>query len=132
MTRPSYLKAVLPLLLVFTIASTGRAADAADKERAVSALEQDIKTDPNNPELWLHLGYAYRKTGQLGQAQKAFEKTAAMDPRNRDALYMLGLIYEKKNQPQDALRIWNAYLSAETDPAKREIAQKHIHHLNQE
>src|SRR5262245_24759523 len=35
-------------------------AAAEQKERATSVLEQAVKKDPNNAELWVHLGFAYR------------------------------------------------------------------------
>ncbi len=103
----------------------------AQQERAVSALEQDLKTDPNNAELWLHLGFAYRKLNKIDQAQSAFEKVIALAPNNKDASFMLGLIYESKNMKPEAEKAWKSYLAAETDHEKREIAEKHIHHLSQ-
>ena len=45
-----------------------------NRQEAVSKLEQDVKSSPNNPELWLHLGFAYRKADQIDQAQSAFQK----------------------------------------------------------
>jgi cytochrome c-type biogenesis protein CcmH/NrfG len=104
---------------------------AEPKERAVTALEEDVKTDPNNAELWVHLGFAYHKSGQNDQAKTAFEKARSLNPRSRDALFMLGLIYEKKRQSPEAVQVWKEYLSVESDSAKREIAEKHIHHLTQ-
>jgi cytochrome c-type biogenesis protein CcmH/NrfG len=122
---------LLPLLFACPAIAAEAASAGEQRERASAVLEQAVKTDPNNAELWLHLGFAYRKTGQMDQAQSAFEKAASLDPRNRDALYMLGLIYEKKHQTQDALRVWKEYLAVETDASKRGVAEKHIHHLNQ-
>lgn len=101
------------------------------KQDAVAALEQDVKSNPNNSELWLHLGFAYRKVGQVDSAQSAFQKAASLDPRNREAFYMLGLIYEKKNMTSDAQRAWTQYMQTETDPAKRAEAERHLHHLAQ-
>jgi cytochrome c-type biogenesis protein CcmH/NrfG len=127
------LQRVLPLLAAFTcllFPSPVRAADP-QKERAVSALEEDLKTDPNNAELWLHLGFAYRKLGKIDQAQNAFEKVSSLNPNEKDAFFMLGLIYESKNQKDAAEKAWKSYLAAETDAGKRSIAQKHIHHLSQ-
>ncbi len=117
------------------LAPLGHAADSPQiheqKERATTALEQALKTDPNNAELWSHLGFAYRKLGQMEQAQSAFEKASTLNPRSAEALYMLGLIYESKHQRQEALRTWNDYLSVETDAAKRTIAENHVHALSQ-
>ena len=106
-------------------------ATSGQKERAASALEQDIKTDPNNAELWLHLGFAYRKMDKIDQAQNAFEKAALLNPQAKDAYFMLGLIYESKHRKLEAEKAWKRYLAAETDPERRAIAEKHIHHLGQ-
>src|SRR5690348_4097102 len=82
------------LILGFLIAAAAPGARAlastgGPKEKAVAALEEDVKADPQNAELWLHLGFAYRKSDQLDKAQQAFEKVHTMDPRNEDALFML-------------------------------------------
>jgi len=121
------------LLLAGRLTATAAETPAADtqRERAVSALEQDLKTDPNNAELWVHLGFAHRKMGKLDDAQRAFEKAAALNPRATEALYMLGLIYESKHDQKAAEKAWKDYLAAETDAEKRAIAEKHIHHLTQ-
>ena len=122
-------------LLLITVLGFARSADTqsalAQKERATAAIEQAIKTDPNNAELWVHLGFAHHKQGQLDQALEAFEKASQLDPHNQDALYMLGLIYESKGQKQDAIKAWRDYSTVVTDPSKRAVAEKHIHLLSQ-
>src|SRR5882724_4300958 len=97
----SCLAVVLPLVSS-SICTAGPSAPNAqgDKDRALAVLEQSVKTDPNNSELWLHLGFAYRKLDKIDQAQSAFEKVTTFDAHSRDALYMLGLIYEKKHDTQ--------------------------------
>jgi len=122
-----------PILAVLLMAASFTLLRAApdDKARATAALEQDVKADPNNPQLWLHLGYAYRNDGQLDLAQSAFQKVINLDSRNAGALYMLALIYEKKHQTSDALAAWKKYQSVETDAEKRSVAEKHIHQLSQ-
>ena len=124
---------LLPLLATLMLCLSFHPARAADpqQERATAALEQDLKTDPNNAELWLHLGFAYRKMGRIDQARNAFEKASSLNPKEKDALFMLGLIYESKGQTDAAQKAWTSYLAAETDSEKRALAQKHIHHLSQ-
>lgn len=104
---------------------------ADDRERTVAVLEQALKTDPNNAELWLHLGFAYRKQGQIDSAQTAFEKASRLNPKNTEALFMLGLIYENKRQNELAKKVWKDYLAIETDPNKRSMAENHLHQLSQ-
>lgn len=120
---------LLGLLAAGALAVVGRADDA--KERAAASLEQSLKSDPQNAELWVHLGFAYRKLERLDPAREAFEKAASLDAKNQEAWYMLGLIYEKQQKGQDALRAWRSYLAVVTDPEKRATAESHIHHLSQ-
>ena len=124
---------LLPLIAALALCLFSRSARAADpqQERAATALEQDLKTDPDNAELWLHLGFAYRKMDKIDQARQAFEKASALNPHERDAYYMLGLIYESQHNTAAAQKVWKEYLSAETDANKRAVAEKHIHHLSQ-
>jgi cytochrome c-type biogenesis protein CcmH/NrfG len=93
-------------------------------------LEQSLKSDPGNSELWMHLGFTNHDLEDVDGAQRAFEKSAVLNPRNADALYMLGLIYEKKKMTSEALKSWKAFLDISQDPWKRDVAVKHIHHLN--
>jgi cytochrome c-type biogenesis protein CcmH/NrfG len=97
----------------------------------IATMEQSLRTNPANPQLWLQLGLAYRDAHNLDQAQNAFQRVLNLEPQNPDALYMLGLIYEKKGQTQEALRSWRQYLIVEKDPARRAIAEKHVHLLSQ-
>jgi len=126
-------KAAFALAVVVLAVSTGRTAGATsrDQERAAAAIEQDLKTDPNNAELWLHLGFAYRKINKIDQSQQAFEKASTLSPGEKDSWFMLGLIYESKRDRQAASNAWKRYLAVETDAEKRAVAEKHIHHLSQ-
>lgn|GEM_PF-1496190 len=103
----------------------------SEHQRTVLTLEQAVKNDPLNSELWLHLGFAYRKAGDIEKSRTAFEKASSLNPRSADAFYMLGLIYESKHQTAEAEKAWQSYLSIETDTTKRAVAEKHIHHLDQ-
>src|SRR5689334_3271556 len=128
-----YLNLGLVTLLMWGLPVHGldSASPGTQRERAATAIEEDLKTDPNNAELWLHLGFAYRKLNKIDQAQSAFEKVVALSPNNKDATFMLGLIYESKNMKAEAEKAWKNYMATETDPEKRAIAEKHIHHLTQ-
>jgi cytochrome c-type biogenesis protein CcmH/NrfG len=125
-----YFRTMTMLLLALTLMAPVGAADDAQK-RATAALENAVKSDPNNAELWSHLGFAYRKEERLDKAKEAFEKASTLSPQNVEALFMLGLIYEKENRKADALRVWRQYLAAAKDPDKRSMAETHIQRLTQ-
>jgi len=113
-------------------APTTRAATPTDEQkRVVTVLEQAVKTDGGNSELWVHLGFAYRKSGQMDLSQAAFEKAAQLNPKGTDAFYMLGLIYENKHDNTAAEKAWTSYMANESDASKRRVAEKHIHQINQ-
>src|SRR5690349_5776924 len=81
-------------------------ANTDSQQRAVEALQKAIQSDPQNAELWTHLGFAQRKLDQLDAAAVSFEKAVSLNPSSQESLYMLGLIYEKLKRPQEALRVW--------------------------
>lgn len=126
---------VLWAVFLLSAAGPGRAAPDArqqeQREKAAAVLEQDVKAHPDNAELWLHLGFAYRKLERMDKAQQAFEKAVSLDPKSQESLYMLALIHEKKEEKQKALQTWRQYLAVVTDPEKKDVAEKHIHHLSQ-
>ena len=128
--RYPYALSLLAALGLCFFPGLARAADP-QQERAAAAIEQDLKTDPSNAELWLHLGFSYRKMGKIDQARQAFEKVTALNPHETDSYYMLGLIYESQHNTAAAQKAWKDYLAAETDATKRAVAEKHIHHLSQ-
>lgn len=100
--------------------------------RAKQAIEEALKKDPLNSELWLHLGFACKKLQDVDGSQKAFEKTVELNPKSASAHYMLGLIYEKKKLKEKAIAAWKACLKHATEPQMKEIAEKHLHHLEKQ
>jgi cytochrome c-type biogenesis protein CcmH/NrfG len=104
----------------------------SETQRAKTAIEEAIKKDPANSELWLHLGFIEKKLGNVEASQTAFEKCVSLNPKNADAYYMLGLIYEKKKMKDQAIGAWKSCLANTTEERVKEIARKHLSHLQQE
>lgn len=102
----------------------GKNGEELRKVRAV--IEEALKTDAGNSELWVHLGLVERKLERVDLAQAAFERGASLNPRNANAHFMLGLIYEKKKLTERAIAAWEACRAAAGDEKMREIADKHI------
>ena len=94
-----------------------------------ATLEEAIKQDPANIELYIRLGFTYSKLEKADDAQRAFENAVRLDPKRAIAHYMLGLIYEKKGLKEKALTAWQACLDNATEPHLRDTAIKHLHHL---
>ncbi len=101
----------------------------SDLVDAKNVLEQAVQQHPNNAELRVHLGFAYKKLGDADNAQKQFEAAAKDDPSNAEVFYMLGLIYEKKGQKEEAASAWKSCAAAAKEPGMKQTAQKHLHLL---
>ena len=95
-----------------------------------AALESAIKLKPAEVDLFVKLGFTYTRLGKADEAQSAFESAINLDPKKAIAHYMLGLIYEKKGLREKALTAWKACLENAADPAMRDTAARHIHHLS--
>src|SRR6185295_17655620 len=92
------------------IASAQEAAVPDDVPRAKAAIQKALDADPNNAQLWIHMGFIDHKLGDLDGAQAAFEKVVSLRATETSAHYMLALIYEKKNLTDKAVASWKACL----------------------
>ncbi len=100
-----------------------------EHKKNAAELEETIKKDPSNIELYIRLGFTYSKLEKADDAQRAFENAVRLDPKRAIAHYMLGLIYEKKGLKEKAISAWQACLDNATEPHLRDTAIKHLHHL---
>lgn len=113
----------------FILAAQDKTSDKSyddEVKRAKAAIEEALQKDPENSQLWVHLGFAERNMQQIDQAQTAFEKAIALNPKNVTAHFMLALIYEKKKSFDKARTSWRVCLEHSKDERIKEIARKHL------
>lgn len=93
--------ALLVLILLLAVAVLGgyliRGALSAKPvttptQLAVDEIEQQLESDPNDPERLLALGYAYQQEGRYDEALDLYEQTLALDPGNTGARYNRGVV----------------------------------------
>lgn len=70
---------------------------------AVSATQQAVILDPNNPQEYLTLGGLYFQLGQYDNAIIMFQRAVALKQDYANAYYNLGHSYEQKGDLQNAL-----------------------------
>ncbi|OGS08611.1 MAG: hypothetical protein A2270_02105 [Elusimicrobia bacterium RIFOXYA12_FULL_51_18] len=99
-------------------------------KKTAADLEETVKQQPGNVELYIKLGFTYTRLEKADEAQKAFENAARLDPTKAITHYMLGLIYEKKGLKEKARAAWKTCLETAAEPHLRETARKHLHHLS--
>lgn len=67
---------------------------------AIDLLQQAIKRDKKNPEIYTTLGDAYRKLGDGSKAVMNYDLALNMDPAYVEAIYKKGKIYKTQNNPE--------------------------------
>jgi cytochrome c-type biogenesis protein CcmH/NrfG len=127
-----YLIGAAPVIAQTTAAEIhkdSRGQGIEELKKTAAALEESVKLQPGNIDLYIKLGFAYARLEKADESQTAFESAVRLDPKRAIAHYMLGLIYEKKGLREKALAAWKACLENASDPHLRETAAKHLHHL---
>jgi len=107
-----------------------RTQSVQELKQTAAELEEAVKRQPGNAELYIKLGFTYTRLEKADDAQRAFESAVLLDPKRAIAHYMLGLIYEKKGLKDKAIASWQACLDNAAEPHLRETARKHLHHLS--
>ena len=88
--------------------------------QAITHLEADVTTNPDNFQAWTQLGNLYYDTGQYEKAVKAYEKSLTLHSGTGDLWTDLGVMYRRTQRPEKAIEAFNK--AVEIDP-KHEIAR---------
>ena len=107
-----------------------RTQSVEELKKTAADLEEAVKQQPENAELYIKLGFTYTRLERADDAMKAFENAARLAPARAITHYMLGLIYEKKGLKDKAIAAWTACLQNAVEPHLRETARKHLHCLS--
>ncbi len=93
-------------------AKNGDAAYAVDKLKVAPAFKKMA-----DPDIYVNLGDAYKKLGDGGKAQLAYEQAIALNPKYARAYYRIGKIYQTQGVAQEEIymKYYNQAITA--DPA---------------
>lgn len=79
------------------VMSSAEAKDLYDQQR-INALKNALKQNPNDADIYYHLGLIEAQRGDWPGALKAFKETVKIDPNDVRAYYRLGLTWEKSSE----------------------------------
>ncbi|MEP6713622.1 MAG: tetratricopeptide repeat protein, partial [Ferruginibacter sp.] len=79
-------------------AKSGDAAYAIEKLKLATSIKK-----MNDPDVFVNLGDAYKKMGDGGQAQLAYEAALALNPKYARASYRIGKIYQTQGAAQEEI-----------------------------
>jgi Flp pilus assembly protein TadD len=72
-----------------------KAIDAKNWDAAVKSFNRAVKSDPNNPDIYNYLGYAYRKLNVRDLSFENYNHALQLDPNHRGANEYIGIAYLK-------------------------------------
>jgi len=97
----------------------------------VPLLESAAAEAPDNADVQLNLGVAYRGVGRLAEAKTAYERALALRPAGPDPHFNLGILLGDYEKDYDgAVAAFNRYIAA--GGSDRELAQTHIKAVQKE
>ena len=83
-----------------------KAVEAFNREDYKAALQEFLaiaREDPNDPQVYLHLGSTYMALGNLDEAKRSLDRCLAIEPRNDRALAELGRLHALANRLDQAV-----------------------------
>ncbi len=77
---------------------------------AIPLFRKALIMEPGNPLLWLNLGIAQHRSGELDSAEDSLERCRALDEDNAEAWGALGLLHYEREQYEEAEFFYNGAL----------------------
>ncbi len=90
----------------------GRLGDKSPAELAAEHLEEQVRKNPNDPELRVAVAQAYFQLGRLEDAAEQAEQALKLDPQHRGALFLLGVTYTRLGENEKALEVLDRFEEA--------------------
>jgi arylsulfatase A-like enzyme/Tfp pilus assembly protein PilF len=81
--------------------------DADKFQEGVAELKISLDKDPGDFDRWIELGRAYKKNGDLSEAEKIFRQVLSKDASNTEALTNLGLLFYQQKNNDTAIEMLN-------------------------
>lgn len=96
------------LLMVVCLAAHAH----GDLHERIAKLTEQIKEQPNNPDLYLKRGQLYYQHQEYDNAEKDYLKTQQLAPDSVEVLYWKALLYLDVKRTEDGLAAVDTYLAA--------------------
>lgn len=78
-----------------------------ENSAAITFLKRELEKDPQNPEIFRHLGLAFFNLGDYGEALILWKKAIELDPTHHQTLWNLGNLHEIEHRNDEAFKAYN-------------------------
>ncbi len=91
--------------------------EAARAAAHIAELRAQAQKDPDNADLWTHLGNVCYDSGDMDGAIDAYGRSLALKPGNADVMTDMGSMYRMKGQAAEAVKIYEQAIALKPDHA---------------
>ena len=84
-------------------------------EKAVEAMLDGIKLNPEHPLMYNNLGSCYLALKKIKEAQQAFEKSTELNPKNATGFYNLATAYQLQQKHEEAFKYFQKAYELQPD-----------------
>jgi len=115
------------LVAVSTVGcARGFTAPAAPEPAEIPSLEVRAASAPDDADLLIRLGAAYRGADRLDDAARVLESALEADPSSDGATFFLGLVYDEMGADSSAVALYRRYLDENPDGALRDEIDRRL------
>lgn len=79
--------------------------------QAITALELETQTHPENVQAWVRLGHAYFDSDQPAKAIEAYTRALDLMPGDTNVMTDMGVMYRRVGKPEKAIETFDAVLA---------------------
>jgi tetratricopeptide (TPR) repeat protein len=119
---PHYFKAAVNLALMYD--------EQESYPKALEVFELAASIEPENPDVWSHMGNTYYAQGNYGRAMDLYRKALAIDGDATHALYSVGVAFADAGIFREAVRYWTRVSSLEPESELGRSAAENVELLN--
>ena len=86
-------------------------------EQALSHYQRIAEIEPTSPSSWSSIADAYKKLGNVAEAEANYRRAIELQPDDADLYHMLSKMYEENDEPEKAIEVIEDGLVANPDSA---------------
>jgi len=115
---PNFFKALVNLALMYD--------ENESWAKAIETFERAAEIEPDNPDVWSHLGNTYYAQNKFDDAMSHYRMALSVDENATHALYSIGIAFADAGIFREAVRYWTRVSQLEPDSELGRSASENV------
>jgi len=115
---PTFFKAMVNLALMYD--------ENESWAKAIETFERAAELNPENPDVWSHMGNTYYAQGMFKDAMSHYRLALSVDEKATHALYSIGIAFADAGIFREAVRYWTRVSQLEPDSELGHSASENV------